>query len=68
MKVQEEFPMVRAGLIEAFGNVAWITLKQLSEYDGSDVRTIRTRYGIPKGVNGINRDILASRICKLAAK
>ena len=65
MREQENFPIVRAGLIEAFGNKAWIKTTELARYDGSDVRTIRKRYGIPKGVDGINRDILARKICTL---
>lgn len=56
---------VMADLIAAFGQGAWITLAQMAEYDHCDVRTVRKRYGIPKGVKGMNRAILARKICEL---
>ncbi|MBQ0067355.1 MAG: hypothetical protein KBS60_04120 [Phascolarctobacterium sp.] len=68
MREQENFPYVRAGLIEAFGNRAWLKVTEVAEYDGCDTRTVRRRYGIPKGVYGINRDILARKICSLSEK
>ena len=57
---------VLASLNEHFGAAQWITLTQLAEYDRADPRTVRKRYGIPRGVHGINKNILARRICELS--
>ena len=61
-----EYRDVLADLIETFGDKAWITNAELARYEQCDVRTIKKRYGIPDGVNGINRNVLARRICQLA--
>ena len=58
---------VMADLIATFGQGAWITISPIAQYDGNvDVRTIRKRYGIPKHVKGMNRAMLARKICELA--
>ena len=61
-----EYRDVLADLIAYFGQGAWIRVKDLAEYDHSDPRSVRKRYGIPKGTDGINRNVLASRICQLS--
>ena len=61
-----EYRTVFADLTERFGQGAWITVKQVAEYDQSDPRTVRRRYGIPKGEHGINKSVLAKRICEKA--
>lgn len=61
----EEFRFVLADLKETFPNT-WITLGELAAAEGKDPRTIRKRYGIPAGVNGIDRAVLARRKCQLA--
>ena len=43
-----------------------MTVKEISEYDGCDPRTVRKRYGIQKGVNGLDIAILAKKKCELA--
>ena len=57
---------VYADLTARFGQGAWITLNQVAEYDHSDPRTVRKRYGIQKGARGINKASLARKICELA--
>ena len=66
MKEHDEYRCVLADLKDAFGNRAWITSAELAKYEGSDVRTVNKRYGIPKGANGIDRSILAQRKCRMA--
>ena len=61
-----EYRDVLADIIAHFGDKAWITVDELSKYDGSCAKTIKKRYQIPKGINGINRNVLARRICQLA--
>ena len=61
-----EYRDVLADIIEHFGDKAWLTVDELAKYDGSCAKTIKKRYQIPKGVNGINRNVLARRICLLA--
>lgn len=53
---------VLTDLNERFGKDAWLTLRQIAEYDGVDPRTARKRYGIPRGQNGINKCVLARKI------
>lgn len=62
----DEYRWVLRDLNEAFGGRAWITTAELARYEGSDKRTIKKRYGIPNGVNGIDRSVLARRKCRLA--
>lgn len=57
---------VLADLTEHFGTGAWITITQLAAYDHADPRTVRKRYGLPKNAKGVNRCILARRICEMA--
>lgn len=57
---------VLADLTEHFGLGAWITITQLATYDKADPRTVRKRYGLPKDAKGINKALLARRICELA--
>lgn len=66
MKEYPEYRDVLEALIAEFPKGAWIRVSELAQYDGQDVRTIRSRYRIPDGVNGINRNVLARRICELA--
>ena len=61
-----EYRTVYADLTEKFGQGAWITLSQLAEYDGCDKRTARKRYHIPRSEHGINKSLLARRICEKA--
>ena len=56
---------VYSDLTERFGQGAWISIKEVAEYDKADPRTVCKRYGIPKGTKGINKAILARRICEL---
>lgn len=65
-KEYEEYRDVLADLREAFGDKAWIKVSELARYDGSDPSTIHKRYNIPKGVDGIDRAVLARRKCALA--
>ena len=65
-KEYAEYRDVLADLIKTFGDKAWITIEDLKQYDNSCTRTLKKRYGIPKGINGINRSVLARRICQLA--
>ena len=53
---------VLADIAESCGGKAWLTLKDVAQYDGCDVRTARKRYGIEG--NGINRALLARKICE----
>lgn len=62
----DEYRFVIADLKETFGERAWITSAELARHEGCDVRTVNKRYGIPKGVNGIDRNVLARRKCLLA--
>ena len=67
-KMSLELPGYRevlADLTAQFGQGAWISIDQIAKYDKSDPRTVKKRYRIPKGANGINRCILARRICEL---
>ena len=52
---------VYADLTEHFGQGAWISIKDIAEYDNADPRTVCKRYGIPKGAKGINKAILARK-------
>ena len=61
-----EFRTVYQDLTEKCGQGSWITLKQLAAYDNCDLRTARRRYGIPKKEHGINKSLLARRICEKA--
>lgn len=61
----DEYRYVLAELKEAFGDRAWIKTAELARYEGCDKRTVKARYGIPKGVEGIDRTILARRKCML---
>lgn len=61
-----EYRMIFADLTERFGQGAWLTVKQIAEYDGSDPRTVRKRYRIPRNTHGLNKAQLARRICELA--
>lgn len=62
----DEYRTVLAALIEQFGQGAWIKVADIARYDGSDPRAVKKRYNIPDGVNGININVLARRICQLA--
>ena len=62
----EEYRDVLSDLIESFGDKAWITAAELARYDQCCVRTVKKRYGIPNGVDGINRNVLTRRNCRLA--
>lgn len=66
MKEPPGYRDVLADLSEQFGVGAWITITQLADYDKADPRTVRKRYGLPKDAKGVNRCILARRICELA--
>lgn len=62
-----EYRDVLEDIMRTFGDKSWITLDELKQYDGSGcTRTIKRRYGIPKGITGINRNVLARRICQIA--
>ena len=61
----DEFRYVLASIKEDFPNT-WVDLGELAKAEGKDPRTIRKRYGIPKGQNGIDRAVLARRKCQLA--
>lgn len=61
-----EYRLVLEHLIELYGSNAWVTVTQLAEVERCDPRTIRKRYSITKGVNGIDIAILAARKCRLA--
>lgn len=60
------FRDVMEDLTEKIGESSWVTITQLSRYDRCDPRTARKRYGIPDGVTGINKRVLAHKICELA--
>lgn len=61
----EEYRYVLEGLREIYGQTDWIKCSDLARREG-DVDTVHSRYGIPKGVNGIDIHILARRKCHLA--
>lgn len=62
----EEYRDVLADLKASFGDKGWIKVSELARYDGSDARTVRRRYSIPPGIDGIDRAVLARRKCMLA--
>lgn len=66
-KEYEEYRLVLEALNEHF-HKGWLTLNEIAEYDGCDYRTVRTRYGLSKGVSGIDISVLAYRKCQLARK
>ena len=57
---------VMQDLTEHIGSGAWIPIMKLAEYDHCDPRTARKRYGIPDDAKGINKCVLAHKICELA--
>ena len=57
----EGYREVLADLAGFFGEKAWLSLADIARYDGCDTRTARKRYDIPG--NGINRALLARKIC-----
>lgn len=62
----DEYRCVLAGLRETYGyGTDWIKCSQLAKREGN-VDTVKKRYGIPQGVNGIDIYILARRKCHLA--
>lgn len=63
---RDDYRVVVEDLKQTFGEKAWITSAELARYEGCDARTVNRRYGIPKGVNGIDRNILARRKCQMA--
>lgn len=58
-----EYRDVLEDLIKRFGDKAFITLGEIAEYDGVCTKTARKRYHIPKGEYGLNRCVLARRMC-----
>lgn len=61
----DEFRYVLTSLSEIFPNT-WVTIGELAKAEGKDPRTIRRRYGIPAGQQGIDRAVLARRKCRMA--
>ena len=64
-----EYPEYRDVLEQlnlVFGPKNWISTAEVAEYDGCCVRTIKKRYGIRKGVGGIDKAVLARKKCELA--
>ena len=57
----EGYREVLADLAGFFGEKAWLSLADIARYDGCDTRTVRRRYEIQG--NGINRALLARKIC-----
>lgn len=67
MAEYNDYRDVLRDLSETFGkDRIWISAKELAESEGVCVRTIKSRYQIPTGVNGISKTILAKRMCELA--
>lgn len=62
----DEFRYVLSDLKETYGDKSWITLKELCEHEGINIKTAKKRYKIPKGAGGIDRAVLARRKCLLA--
>lgn len=60
------FREVLADIAASCGDKAWLSLSDVARYDGSDVRTVKQRYGIDS--NGINRALLARKICLMGKR
>ena len=53
-------------MYEQFNGKGRVTVAEIARYDGCDPRTVRARYGIRKGVGGLDIAILAHKKCELA--
>lgn len=62
-----EYRDVLADLKETYNDMTFIPCKLLAEKEGCDVRTVKSRYGIPSGQRGIDRAVLARRKCQIAS-
>lgn len=60
-----EYRFVLADLKDAYGDKIWLTVSEIAKRERRDPDTIHAAYSIPKGVNGINRAVLACRICEI---
>lgn len=64
----EYYRDVLCDIISVCGDKAWLTMKDIAKYDHADVRTVRARYDIPANESGINRAVLARKICRKGGK
>lgn len=65
MAEYKDYRDVLRDLHEIYGCTSWITIGELARLERADNRTVRKRYGIPSGVNGIDTTILAKRKCAM---
>ena len=66
MAEYKAYRLVLENLYEQFNGKGFVTVQEIAKYDGCDPRTVRSRYGIGRGVQGLDISILAQRKCELA--
>ena len=66
MKEYDEFRFVLEDLKETYGDNPMIRCIDICRAEHTTIKTVKSRYGIPKGARAIDRAVLARRKCQLA--